>query len=125
MVQGCRDALHQYHLTDQYPSQHPSQCPHPTFHPDLHITYIQSVSPSWSYQIHMDNRDKDVKEIQLIIKCREFKLAYGSYRNACTLEHVTPHSEEEYNYNIFMLHEALSAAVMLQAIAKAKESSNN
>lgn len=73
----------------------------------------------------MDNRDKDIKEIQLIITCREFDLSYGTYRHACVLEHVTPHSEREYNYNISLLHEALSAAVMLQAIAKAKESSCN
>lgn len=73
----------------------------------------------------MDNRDKDIKEIQLIIKCREFDLTYDAYRHACALNKVVPHSEREYNYKIFLLHEALSAAVMLQAIAKAKESSKS
>ena len=73
----------------------------------------------------MDTLNKDVKEIQLIIKCREFKLSYGTYRHACALNKVVPHNEAEYNYNISLLHEALSAAVMLQAIAKAQDSSKD
>lgn len=73
----------------------------------------------------MDSLDKDIKEIQLIIKCREFDLTYGTYRHACALNKVVPHSEREYNYKIFLLHEALSAAVMHQAIAKAQDSSKN
>lgn len=71
----------------------------------------------------MSITDKDVKEVQLALKCRQYKLSYGSYCHASRFEQLKALPEAQYNMDLQMLLSIFSQCLMLRAIAKAQQSS--